>query len=469
MTVSRSITDQAIAFIEGTDYAQLPDEAVRIGQRCILDTLGLYLAGTTEHSVRILIEQAREQGGQQEAQLLGGGGTKVPAALAARVLGTAGHAHDWDDTQVSHDPDHVYGLLTHPTVPPLTAALVVAQRLGGVDGRRFMTAFLTGFEVECKISEWMKADHYRRGHHTSGNVGTFGAAVAAAKLLGLEGDRLRHALGMAASFSAGIRCNFGTMTKPLHVGRAAENGVIAALLAERGFTADPQALDGRWGYFAVMGNGMSEEKAAEGFANPLTIISPGVSIKPYPSGILTHQSMDAMLKLVRDHDVKPEEVERITFFAGSNILDPIRYDVAKNHLQAKFSMAALLAMMVIYRGAGRREFTDECVASPAMQDMQRRIATRLDPDIEAQGFDRIRSRIELITRDGRTLTQWADERYRGGPALPMSDDEVAEKFRACTDGLVSAEHQQRVIDGVKQLVGADDVGRIGDWLEPDGV
>ena len=156
---------------------------------------------------------------------------RVPAAMAARVLGTAGHAHDWDDSQVSVDPAHIYGLLTHPTIPPLTSALVMSQKLGGVDGKTFMLAFLTGFEVECKISEWMLPQHYVRGMHSSGTVGTFGAYAAAAKLLGLTGDELRSGFGIAASFAAGIRCNFGTMTKPLHVGRAAENGVTAALLA----------------------------------------------------------------------------------------------------------------------------------------------------------------------------------------------------------------------------------------------
>src|SRR5690606_13948511 len=118
---------------------------------------------------------ALEQGGKGEALLLSGGLRKAPAAIAARVLGTTGHAHDWDDTQVSHDPAHVYGLLTHPSAPPLSATIAMAQRLGGVDGKRFMLAFQTGFEVECKISEWMSHRHYRRGHHSSGTVGTFGA------------------------------------------------------------------------------------------------------------------------------------------------------------------------------------------------------------------------------------------------------------------------------------------------------
>ena len=135
--------------------------------------------------------------------------------MAARVLGTAGHAHDWDDSQVSTDPAHVYGLLTHPTIPPLSSALVLAQKLGGVDGKTFMLAFLTGFEVECKISEWMLPQHYVKGMHSSGTVGTFGAYAAAAKLLGLNGDKLRSGFGIAASFAAGIRCNFGTMTGAL--------------------------------------------------------------------------------------------------------------------------------------------------------------------------------------------------------------------------------------------------------------
>ncbi|HEY4146072.1 MmgE/PrpD family protein [Pinirhizobacter sp.] len=467
-TKPANITEQAARFIEDIAYDDLPTEALAIGRRCILDAMGLYVAGADESSVRMLIDDAREQGGREDALLVGAGMAKVPAPLAARVLGTAGHAHDWDDTQVSHDPAHIYGLLTHPTVPPLTAALVTAQRIGNVSGRGLMVAFQAGFEVECKISEWMLPDHYLRGHHSSGTVGTFGACAAASKLLGLHGAQLRHALGMAASFAAGIRCNFGTMTKPLHVGRAAENGVTAALLAARGFTADPSALDGRWGFAQVLAGGFTDSKLEQGFGNTFTIVSPGVSIKPYPSGILTHQSMDAMLKLVTTNDVRPDEVASIVFHAGSNILNPIRYPIAMNHLQAKFSMAALLAMMVVHRRAGRREFTDESILADDMQSMQRRITVQLDPAIEAMGFDLIRSRIELTTHDGRTLVQWADERYRGGPNLPMSDDEVAQKFRDCTDGLLDATRQDTVIATARDVTGLADAGELARCIATDG-
>lgn len=446
MTELNHVTASAVEFMESASYESLPAEALRIGRRCIIDTLGLYLAGGLEGSVRMLAADAAETGGKAEALLIGHGHTRVPAALAARVLGTAGHAHDWDDTQVSQDPRHVYGLLTHPSVPPLTAALVMSQRLGGVDGKRFMLAFQTGFEVECKISEWMTPRHYRRGHHTSGTVGTFGAAAAAAKLLGLKGTQAAHALGIAASFAAGIRCNFGTMTKPLHVGRASENGVTAALLAARGFTADPAALDGQWGFFQVMGEGLSEEKLPQGFGETLTIVEPGISIKPYPSGILTHQSMDAMLALVLKHDLKPEQVERIRFFAGKNILEPIRYPLAQNHLQAKFSMPALLSMIALCRRASHHEFSDEFVAGPAMQDMQKRTEVLGDPEIDARGYDKIRSRIEVDTKDGRKLVEWADERYRGGPDNPISDADLEAKFRMCAEGAISDAAQDKLLE-----------------------
>jgi 2-methylcitrate dehydratase PrpD len=457
-------TQKIVEFIEHVQFSDLPPEAVSIGRRCMLDTCGLYAAGTTERSVQILIEDARATGGRPDAALLTGKGAKVPAPLAARVFGTAGHAHDWDDTQVSSDPAHAYGLLTHPSVPPLTAALVTAQTLGGVSGKDLMLAFQTGFEVECKISDWMLPDHYRRGHHSSGTVGTFGACAAAAKLLGLKGDELAFALGIAASLAAGIRCNFGTMTKPLHVGRAAENGVTAALLAQRGFTADPAALDGRWGFMQVLGGGHSPEKVKAGLGNPLTIVSPGVSIKPYPSGILTHQAMDALLELVTEHDLKPADVKGIRFYAASNILEPIRYALATNHLQAKFSMQALLAMIVLRRRAGPREFSDEFVGGTEMQAMQKRIATIHDPEIEAMGYEWIRSRLELETMDGRVLKKDADKRYRGGPSKPMTNAEVEAKFHVCTDGRLTPEQQQAMIAAIWSIDTLDDISILLDTL-----
>ncbi len=453
-------TAAAAAFVQTVSLETVPDEALRIGTRCVLDGLGLIVAGSEEESVQLLVEEATETGGRPEALLLSRGNAMIPAAIAARVLGTAGHAHDWDDSQVSHDPHHVYGLLTHPTIPPLTSALVMAQRIGAIDGKRFMLAFLTGFEVECKISEWMLPQHYLRGMHSSATVGTFGAYATAARLLGLESDVLRSGFGIAASFAAGIRCNFGTMTKPLHVGRAAENGVTAALLAARGFNADADALDGPWGFYAVHGGGVSAGKTAEGFGNVWSIIEPGVSVKPYPCGVLTHPTIDLMLKLVTENNIEPANIEKVTVYAGTNILKPIRYPVAANHLQAKFSLPAALAMIALMRQAGKREFSDQFVASAAMQAMQRRVTTEFDPEIEKMGFDKMRSRIHIKMKDGRDVSGSADERYRGGPDHPLSDAELESKARSCCDGVLTADRQQRLIDHAWSILELNDTRKL---------
>ncbi len=461
-----AVTAAAAAFVETVTFGAMPANAIRIAKRCVLDGMGLFVSGADEPAVRILAEDAREQGGRPDARLLGCGNKRVPVSVAARVLGTAGHAHDWDDSQVSHDPDHVYGLLTHPTVAPLSAAFALMQKVGGISGETFLLGFLTGFEVECKISEWMLSKHYKSGKHSTGTVGTFGAYAAAAKLLGLTGDALRYGFGIAASMASGIRANFGTMTKPLHAGRAAENGVIAATLAARGFTADPASLDGLWGFFAVHGGGVSPEKIEQGFGRTWSITDPGVSIKPYPCGVLTHPSIDLMLKLVTEHDITPGQIESVTLFAGSNILNPIRYPVAVNHLQAKFSLPAELSMIAINRKAGKMEFTDDFVKSAAMQAMQRKIKTRHDPEIERLGFDKMRSRITIQTIDGQRYEGAADEHYRGGPDHPLTDDQLEDKVRACCEGLLNYAEQERLIQTARDIQRLDDVTVLADVIQP---
>ena len=457
-------TAAAARFVEEVSFNDVPAEALRIGTRCLLDGLGLFVAGSEEHMVRLLVEEAEQTGGRPDALLLSRAGLKVPAPMAARVLGTAGHAHDWDDSQVSVDPAHAYGLLTHPTIPPLSSALVLAQKLGGVDGRTFMLTFLTGFEVECKISEWMLPQHYLRGFHSSATVGTFGAYATAAKLLQLSGDKLRNGFGIAASLAAGIRCNFGTMTKPLHVGRAAENGVTAALLAARGFTADPDALDGPWGFYAVHGGGVSAEKIPQGFGRTWSVVEPGVSIKPYPCGVLTHPTLDLMMKLVGEHNIQPDDIKAVKVFAGTNILNPIRYPIAANHLQAKFSLPAALAMIALVGKAGKKEFSDAFVAGAPMQAMQKLITTELDPDIEQLGFDKMRSRIAIHLKHGQSVEGWADERYRGGPENPLSDADLAAKVRSCCEGVLDESQQTALLDAGGSILQHGDAGKLMELL-----
>lgn len=457
MNTSASLTNEAAAFAQYLHFSNLPDGVIATVRRCILDGLAVSLAGSEQPAFNIIHRYLKTIGGNPQARVIGDAGLRLPVHLAALLNGVAGHATDWDDTQLSESPGRVYGLLTHPTIPPLSAALAIADMVGGVDGKTFMTSFISGFEIECKVAEAINPDHYVKGFHTSGTVGTFGAAVCASKLLGLDTSGITRAIGIGASMAAGIRANFGTMTKPLHVGRAAENGVTAAMLSREGFTADTEGLDGQWGYLAVAGRGGNPELVRGRFGNPFSIISPGVSIKPYPCGVLTHPSMDAMLELMRTHKLNHAQVRRVKLYAGSNILGPIRYQRASHELEAKFCMPFLLSAIIIAGKAGKSEFTDEFVRSPPVQDMQRKVETVLDPEIEKLGFDRIRSRVEVETVDGRILVGEADENYRGGPHKPLIDAELEDKFRDCAAGLLSDKQCQEVFDMVWKLEEQTDV------------
>jgi 2-methylcitrate dehydratase PrpD len=291
--------------------------------------------------------------------------------------------------------------------------------------------------------------------------------VSAAKLMGLDAGKLGHALAMASSMSSGIRLNFGTMTKPLHVGRASQNGVLAADLAKRGHTGGKEALESPWGFFRVftLGAGFDVNQIVGALGNPPSIVSPGVSLKPYPCGSLGHPSMDAMLKLVKTNDVKPEQVKAVRFRAGSNILNPLRYPIATTELEAKFCPAFMMSSLILRRKAGIHEFTDEFVRSAPVQEMMKKVTTIRDMEIEARGFDRMRSTIEVDLTDGRTLVQHADERYRGGPDLPFTREELHEKFTDCASIVLRPD---AITDTLTRLEGLEKVRSINEVVSAIG-
>jgi 2-methylcitrate dehydratase PrpD len=464
---TKAVTAAVVKFVTTARIEQFPGKVIAEAKRCLIDGFGVMLGGATVRGSTIVRKYLRAVGGRREASVLGPERLKAPLALAALANGASGHAMDWDDTQLSASPDRVYGLLTHPTVPALAGALAVAERLNA-SGLRFLEAFLTGFEVECKIAEAIRPEHYNRGFHTSGTIGTFGAMVAAAKLLNLDSSKLAHSLGIASSMGSGIRVNFGSMTKPLHVGRAAENGIVAVDLASRGFTAGDDALDGQWGFLQVLGGGADEEKIVGVLGNPYTIADPGVSVKPYPCGVLGHPSMDAMLKLVTDHDIRPDQVARIRLRAGSNILNPLRYRTARTELEAKFCPAFMLSAIVLRRKAGVHEFADEFVSSEPVQQMMRLVETVLDQDVEAKGFDRIRSVVEVELKDGRKLLQAGDERYRGGPERPFTRDELHAKFTENAELFLTKDAIRRSLELIESVDELRSVRELIEAMSPPG-
>ena len=242
------LTDAVARFVAALRFEQLGPEVLRISRRCILDGLAVMLAGSEQPGMAPLARHLLRIGGAPNSRLVGDAATRLPAPAAALWNGTAGHAMDWDDTQLAEGPGRPYGLLMHPTVPPLAAALAVSdlaasERGQPVNGREFLTAFNAGFEVGCKIAEAIKPDHYMRGSTLPARSARSPPPQRPPSCSAWT-SRTAQAIGIAASMASGIRANFGTMTKPLHVGRAAENGVTAALLAREGFSADPRRSTG---------------------------------------------------------------------------------------------------------------------------------------------------------------------------------------------------------------------------------
>lgn len=448
-------------FITRTQFADFPDEVTEMAKRCFVDGLGVMLAGSQEPCARIARQHVAAIGGVAEAPTLGASSLRAPAQLAALVNGIAGHALDWDDTALSLENDRT--VLIHPTMQPLCAVLATGTPIGA-SGRDVLTAFIVGFEVQVKIAETINADHfvYGRGYHSTGTIGVFGAAAAASKLMGLTEDQTVHALALAATMSSGLGANHGTMAKPLNMGHAAEGGVMAARLASLGFDGPETALEGERGFFESFGGGHAPEKIVGRLGNPWAIVTPGTSVKPYPSGVVGHPGMDAMKALVAEFDILPEEISRIHVRTGPNVLKPgpLRILHANTALEGKFCVPFQMAAIALRRKAGLAEFSDEFVQSDACQAMQHRVEAVIDPEIAALGKDRVAFEIEIKTHDGRTLTRKSEEHYRGGPRNPLTWEELCDKFRDCASPVLSKDSQNSILSYVAQLEELEDVSQL---------
>ena len=453
------VTREAAEFIINLTYDDIPTEAVEIAKRCIIDGLGVIFSGSSESTALTAGKYARLVGGVGESSVLGKNGFKAPAHLAAFVNGMAGHALDWDDTALSREADR--SVLIHPTMPPLCACLAMGEVLGS-SGKAFITAFVAGVELECKLAESIHPDHFTgvRGFHTSGTMGTFGAAAAAVKLMGLSLDQVLCALGVAAGITAGIGVNHGTMGKPLTMGRAAENGVAAARMASVGMTARDYAFEGPRGFFQAFGGGWLPERICGKWGNPYSILDPGISIKPYPSGVVGHPGMDAMRALVVEHDIHPEQVESITVATGPSVIPPkgpLRFSKAQTALEGKFCLQFQVAAMVINRRAGLLEFSDAFVQRPDVQDMMDRVTTLVDPEIAVLGHDKLIFKTTVVTKDGKAFDNYWDAPYRGGPLNPLTTEDLVDKFKDASQMALGESVQDEIINTVSTLENLTDV------------
>jgi 2-methylcitrate dehydratase PrpD len=442
------ITQEVASFVAKARFGDLPKQAVKLARGFILDGLGVALAGSTDECARIVQAQIRQTGGKAEASILGTA-MMAPAAKTALANGVAGHAMDYDDTQLSTSKQAVYGLLTHPTTPVLAAVLAMGER-EKITGRELVLSYILGVEVECRIADAIHPRHYQEGFHSTATMGGLGAAVAVGKILRLKEEKLIQTLGIAASMASGLRENFGTMTKPLHAGRAAENGVTAALLAQAGFTSATNILEARRGFYQAMAGGYDESKISGRLGQPYFMIDPGISIKPYPSGSLSHPAQDLILDLVKRHELGADDIEQIEVGTNSNVPNALIYPMPKTALEGKFSIPFCMAIAVLERKAGIAQFQDRKVRDKRVIEMMKRVTLYVDDELEALGYDQVRSRVRVKLKNGRLI----EGRYdvaRGHPEKPMSWPELSEKFRDCAELVLPRQRVEEAIGLVARI------------------
>jgi 2-methylcitrate dehydratase PrpD len=347
-------------------------------------------------------------------------------------------------------------MLGHPSAPLLPAVLAVAEKTGA-SGKDVILAFVVGLEVECKVGSAIGAGHYARGWHPTATLGTLGAAAACAKLLRSDVAATRATLGIATSLAGGTRQNFGTMSKPLHAGIAARNGVMAASLAAKGFTADASIIEAPLGFLHLFGVGDQDaEKAVASLGEPFDIISPGISVKLYPCCYATHRAVDAALQLHKETDIEPRRIARVEVRVSRGTAIPLIHHRPQTGLEGKFSMEYCLAAALLDGRINLASFSDEAVQRPQAQELLRRVEM-----VEGEQGQPIvgPATVTVILDEGSQHTRHV-ETPRGEPKAPLTWEELVAKYKDCAGGILPDAAIARSVAIIADLEAATDVGEL---------
>jgi 2-methylcitrate dehydratase PrpD len=423
--------DRVAAIADFIVGATVPGGARERAAIAFKDTIGVMLAGSREPAARIAQSLAVEEG-TGECRVFGTPLT-TSAGSAAFANGVAAHALDYDDM--------CFVSLAHPSCA-LVPALLAAGELARATAPTLLNAYVVGFEIECRLGTVMNPRHYhQRGWHCTSSIGTLGVAAAVARVLGLDAAATRHALGIAASSACGLKENMGSMVKPLHAGIAARNGMMAARLAQRGFTASPQAIDGPQGYLVAMDSQQpSLDVAVDDLGARWEINDTGVTVKLYPSCAATHPPLDALTAIVRREEITCDQVAAIDVEVDSMTPRLLIHPNPANGLEAKFSMPFCAAAAVVYPQIGIETFDVEQIRNLDVQSLMPRVMLRANPAFDTAA-PLSQARVTVRLHDGREWSERADG-ARGYPGR-LSDRELSAKFADCaarTLGPTEARH-----------------------------
>ncbi len=440
-------TDRFAEFIVNTRFADVPKETVAIAKGHFMDTLGTMLGGSVEAPPKLIEEFVKEIGGTREAGIIGAG-FRTSAPNAALANGSRGHILDYDDA----------GLGGHISVCIVPATLALGEKLH-LSGKDVLAAYIIGFEVFARIFSGSEYVQYGRLHSTA-QFGHMGAAAAAAKELALSVQQVKMALGIVTSEVSGVHENSGTMVKSFHAGNAAKNGVVAAMLAKKGYCSADNIIESPEGFLnTFVGQGKYDlEKMTKNLGKPFMIYSPGSSIKKYPCCFMNHRALDAILSLMQEHDITYDQVKGVEAEVSPTVLKSLRFAEPKNGLQGKFSLNYNMASAILDRKIVRSTFTDSRVLEPRTKEALKKIKVTVHPEwpdvVEKSPYP-----VTITMKNGKVYRKNVDV-PKGAPTNRLTWQELVDKFRDNASVVLSGRQTTRAVNLVKDIEDVKDIAQL---------
>jgi 2-methylcitrate dehydratase PrpD len=437
---SKSVTARIAEFISRIELADIPIHVRETAKLHVIDGLATMIAGGGDGASRVIRKYIRGLNGRGEATVIGTT-KKFAAQHAALANGVQGHVLDYDDAQLATLSSRPFGQQTHPTTPVLSAALALAEK-ARCTGAQFLTAYIAGVEVACRLGDAVSPSHYLDGFHPTGTFGTFGAAAACSHLLQLDKEQCAWAMGIAGTLASGVRANRGTMTKSLNAGRAAENGVMAAMLARQAFTASENIFEDAMGYFSAACRNRYDPELLF-FGKPFFFAKPGIAIKLYPCAVVMDPLLDLLLSLIKRHDIRSDVVDKVQVTMPAQAALPLVYKRPKNSLQAKFSLPFAVAIALADRAAGLEQYTDLKVKDLRVVDLFQ----KTDLVVSKRNANGAAS-IRIILKNGVSYYGKATKTRDAGA---VSRSKIEEKFHQCAGKKLTPRMIQQLLDHLWSL------------------
>jgi len=410
-----SFTDQIVRFVENARFDDVPDSVKKKAKLAFLDWIGVVLGGSTHESSRLLFETLREFSGPGQASVLGFG-KRRDIFQAALLNGHFSHVLDYDDIHL--------GMIGHPSIPVFPCLLALSE-WRKKSGKDFLLAFILGVEIECRLGETVNPEHYDRGWHSTSTLGHFGSAVGASKLLRLNSERTIHAIGIAGTQACGLRQVFGTMCKPLHAGKAAENGLMAAILAEKGFTSSKEMIGGEKGFTSVLSGKFDPFPLTHRLGETWKVEE--IIFKRHASCYRTHAVIECCLAL------RPQVIAQLEKIDSLRLrIPPLAWDMAgilfpRNGLEGKFSQPFCAAVALLEGKAMDGQFTPKQLGNPLLQDLLKKAKVAIDAKLTTT-----EAAVDICLQDGMVVCEQIDtEKVR------LGDEEILPALKEKFQNLVA--------------------------------